>query len=598
MFQNRKVISSFLIVVLMLSFGTALFSVVKAYESAPYTDITVDQAYQMIKHTASNLVILDVRNQSEYDLGHLYNAILIPIYMLENRTMALQAPANNTINLNGTTLTIDNSPQLHINDRIIVYCKSGSRSAQASRILADHGFKRIYNMLGGIVAWMQAGYQIDTTYHYVSVDAFQGKSDIQIEPYLLYQATCPCSNQTRSSNVTPEPVTQTVLENGERHWVIALASKTNGTVLQTVDKTLLWSYNETTQELNRTITLVSTKITIGDESVQELGLYDYVYGKDYNLTLGTILAPLDSETYNRSVITIAYFPFEERSLATEEQVDFGTSVTLSQLFRSLGKVTNELKKTYAKNKDAKLKVLEKRYQTMADDANLLSEIVEKQMPEYNKIILNNTATIMNFNWCLICTPVCSALITVGCYAVCYFSSGAACVFCYYIGDPMKLGGCALLCSLCVPPGASTPPPGWVANVWAHGTMSGYGHAYDWDNIVGSAIDGKYATVYGGNLGDAAYIEGNMYCQVVDHGGEIYLYGYSATGYYSHVYVYAHNPYVNTWYYIKDLTVYYQDGVHSIDIGWWWPYIDLLTIVGYDDNGMSCNFKIDAVSVVP
>lgn len=60
-----------------------------------------------MKKAHKNFVILDVRNQSEYDLGHLYDAVLIPVYELENRINELQE---------------------HTNDPIIVYCKAGSRS--------------------------------------------------------------------------------------------------------------------------------------------------------------------------------------------------------------------------------------------------------------------------------------------------------------------------------------------------------------------------------------------------------------------------------------------------------------------------------------
>lgn len=50
-----------------------------------YANINVDTAYEMIKEEHSNLVILDVRNQSEYNVGHLYNALLIPLYEIEKR---------------------------------------------------------------------------------------------------------------------------------------------------------------------------------------------------------------------------------------------------------------------------------------------------------------------------------------------------------------------------------------------------------------------------------------------------------------------------------------------------------------------------------
>ncbi|QEE15430.2 rhodanese-like domain-containing protein [Promethearchaeum syntrophicum] len=104
-----------------------------------YEDISVEVAYNMINDTVSypNLIILDVRNQDEYDSGHLNNSILIPLGELESRL-------NEIIQYNNT--------------EIIVYCRSGSRSLSASNILASNGFFKVYNMLGGITTWIDAGY--------------------------------------------------------------------------------------------------------------------------------------------------------------------------------------------------------------------------------------------------------------------------------------------------------------------------------------------------------------------------------------------------------------------------------------------------------
>jgi len=104
-----------------------------------YEDISVEVAYSMINDTVSfpNLIILDVRDQVEYNSGHLNNSILIPVEELENRL-------NEIIEYNNT--------------EIIMNCRSGSRSRTASEILASNGFSEVYNMLGGITAWIEAGY--------------------------------------------------------------------------------------------------------------------------------------------------------------------------------------------------------------------------------------------------------------------------------------------------------------------------------------------------------------------------------------------------------------------------------------------------------
>ncbi len=107
----------------------------KLPEKAQYTDVSVQQAKEMIDR--GDVFILDVRTQEEYDAGHIKNSTLIPLQVLDKR-------------LN----------ELPRDGKILVYCRSGSRSAQASQILVNNGFKEIYNMKGGIMDWTNAGYEV------------------------------------------------------------------------------------------------------------------------------------------------------------------------------------------------------------------------------------------------------------------------------------------------------------------------------------------------------------------------------------------------------------------------------------------------------
>jgi len=43
---------------------------------------------------------------------------------------------------------------------VIVTCRSGNRSGQATDFLRQNGFDNVHNMQGGIVAWEQAGYEV------------------------------------------------------------------------------------------------------------------------------------------------------------------------------------------------------------------------------------------------------------------------------------------------------------------------------------------------------------------------------------------------------------------------------------------------------
>jgi len=126
--------SSLLIIcLLMAAFCLFAFSCAKQKQSpstAKYTDITVEEAKQIIE--TGNVILVDVRTQEEYNEKHIDGAILIP-----NETITDSQPA-----------------ELPDKDAdILVYCRSGKRSSEAAKKLADMGYTNVYNMLGGINEW-------------------------------------------------------------------------------------------------------------------------------------------------------------------------------------------------------------------------------------------------------------------------------------------------------------------------------------------------------------------------------------------------------------------------------------------------------------
>lgn len=146
---------------LLLAFSLCVSGLLKLQivHASPYTSIDVDTAYNMITNGSyPDLVVLDVRRQDEYDSGHIYGAVWIPVSELDGRIGELAG---------------------HENHEIIVYCRSGGRSATASGILDSHGFTKVYNMLGGILAWQSAGYPVwiatvhnlNTTFNYDTIQA-------------------------------------------------------------------------------------------------------------------------------------------------------------------------------------------------------------------------------------------------------------------------------------------------------------------------------------------------------------------------------------------------------------------------------------------
>jgi len=81
--------------------------------------------------SGDEIIILDVRTKEEYDAGHIKGAILVP---------------NETI--------IDEQPELlpDLDAEILVYCRSGNRSAQAANKLIAIGYTNVVDF-GGIIDW-------------------------------------------------------------------------------------------------------------------------------------------------------------------------------------------------------------------------------------------------------------------------------------------------------------------------------------------------------------------------------------------------------------------------------------------------------------
>ena len=134
---NKSILFIFITILLLFSFNQISIPFGKAQT---VNDISVDTAYGMIKNVTQypDLIILDVRTEEEYNSSHLFNSTLISLNELESRISELEAFKNT---------------------EIIVYCRTGVRSQQASEILVNNGFTKVYNMLGGITVWIDTGYE-------------------------------------------------------------------------------------------------------------------------------------------------------------------------------------------------------------------------------------------------------------------------------------------------------------------------------------------------------------------------------------------------------------------------------------------------------
>jgi rhodanese-related sulfurtransferase len=417
----KKPAISLILVALLLSTFVLIRPAIA--EEPEYQNISVQEANEMITQNP-NLVILDVRNESEYKLGHLYDAILIPLHELEDRIEEL-APNQN--------------------DTVIVYCKAGSRSAPASQILTDNGFNSVYNMVGGINAWMQADYSISTSHHQVTVDvAENGSALIDIQPFLLYQLSClPCNEGCSNTTV---PITTnssvTVLEESANYTKTLISYIENDTLVELLlEKNLLWSYNEYIEGVNRTITFVLTNITDENTNVtrQIYGLADSVQTAEYNMTMITGLDPLESGSYNSSVTTMSYIPAHHNETFSAEKIGFNSSVTLAEQYDLLSQVSQNIADEYGTSPDETLHIFEERYHTIALEFALLSNIVETNLQNYDHMIVKSTATILDDALsCFACYAALTALIGGGCIIICAVSLLLACSLCLGYGWAIEI----------------------------------------------------------------------------------------------------------------------------------------------------------------
>lgn len=138
LFKPKSLLIFSAVIFLVLSFIQIPVISVKAQTDPIPTPVS--EAHDMINNNTlyPDLLILDVRNQWEYDEGHICNATLIPVDVLESRISEIVS---------------------YKDTEILVYCRSGGRSATASQILVDNNFTKVYNMLEGFTAWTSSGYE-------------------------------------------------------------------------------------------------------------------------------------------------------------------------------------------------------------------------------------------------------------------------------------------------------------------------------------------------------------------------------------------------------------------------------------------------------
>lgn len=116
---------------LFLILFTSLFLMsCKEQETEHFKLLNSAQYEQVISE--NEVTIIDVRTPGEYQSGHIKNAQNINVQSGDFKAK---------------TENFDREKPIYI------YCRSGSRSANAGRTLEEMGFKEIYDLKGGILSW-------------------------------------------------------------------------------------------------------------------------------------------------------------------------------------------------------------------------------------------------------------------------------------------------------------------------------------------------------------------------------------------------------------------------------------------------------------
>jgi rhodanese-related sulfurtransferase len=116
----------------------ALFASVLLLAGCSSGSSAIDQSVSEFssKVTEAGVITLDVRTPGEFNEGHIEGALLVDFESgnFENEIAALDKTKT-----------------------YAVYCRSGSRSGQAVKVMSDAGFTSVYNLNGGVIDWAGAG---------------------------------------------------------------------------------------------------------------------------------------------------------------------------------------------------------------------------------------------------------------------------------------------------------------------------------------------------------------------------------------------------------------------------------------------------------
>lgn len=126
---------------LLLAIAMLVFALpAQSKESGKTKEITVNDAASLIDKNPDDLVILDVRTPGEFKEDHIANAKNMDFFGGRFDYDIISLPKDSTI---------------------LVYCRSGKRSAGAAEILREAGYSKVLHMHEGLEAWKKAGLPVE-----------------------------------------------------------------------------------------------------------------------------------------------------------------------------------------------------------------------------------------------------------------------------------------------------------------------------------------------------------------------------------------------------------------------------------------------------
>ncbi|MBN1411838.1 MAG: rhodanese-like domain-containing protein, partial [Spirochaetales bacterium] len=127
-------------ILLMMLLMTGLAAESKSSKAVLKT-ISSEDAYKMIRDNAKNkkFILIDIRTPEEFEGPHIKGAINIDYYSPDFKNQL---------------------KKLDRSKKYLIYCRSGNRTGKSLAIFKDLGFKEVYDLGGGIIAWAAGGFPI------------------------------------------------------------------------------------------------------------------------------------------------------------------------------------------------------------------------------------------------------------------------------------------------------------------------------------------------------------------------------------------------------------------------------------------------------